>query len=380
MPGTRLPLTLALVAYKKADVVELALASAAHGSQPPDLVVISDDGSDDGTPDVAEDAARSLGLPCVVVRHRRVGRYRLQTMRNTCIANALDGVVLISDSDCIFGPRTLETIYELHLQNPSAVGTGPRYEFLSGNSGPFTSTFATLEFSHFPHATYGVPVGANLSFRKSLWRRLGGFDRSFEGLYGIDEFEFTARAELAGARCISDPGAYLFHIPHDTVFGGRSPHENIRKFDTMFGRTHVADEWFYIARRVVPWYWRGHRRRPLLDDRIELDAEWGAPPGFVPPLHLQLSRSLQPLIGPAQRLLAAPSEEHLAALRMIPLSIYSHMVPQTSPAQIYLQDLHWITQTFPIGDELARRLRHWLEGARGVDAVMQCRQREGVLT
>lgn len=368
-----------MVAYKKADVVELSLASAANGSRRPDLVVISDDGSDDGTPDVAEDAARRLGLPCIVVRHRRVGRYRIQTMRNTCVANALDGVVLLSDSDCIFGPHTLETIHELHLRNPCAVCSGPRYEFLSGHDGPFTSTFATLEFAHFPHATYGVPVGANISFRKSLWRRIGGFDRAFEGSYGMEEFEFSARAELAGATCISDPGAYLFHIPHDTVFGGRSPHANIRRFDTVFGRTHVADEWFYIARRVVPWYWRGNRKQPLLGATIELDAEWGAPAGFVPPLHLQLSRSLQPLIEPAQTLLATPNEQNLAALRVIPLSIYSHMVPQTSPAQIYLQNLHWITHAFPVGAELRRQLEIWLQGARAVDAAMQRVRQEAVL-
>ena len=297
MTGRSFPITLVLVSYNKADVVSLAIESAARGSVPPDLLVLSDDGSDDGTPDVAEAAARKAGIPVLVIRHQRVGRYRIQAMRNTCAANALDGVVYLSDSDCIFGHYTLESHCAIHEQHRDAIGTGPRFEYLSGSSGPFTSTFTTLEFAHFPHGTHCVPVGANYSFTKRFWKRQGGFDRAFDGSYGMEEFEFSARAEKAGGVCVSDPGAYVFHIPHETIFGNRSPYRNIAVFNKKYERDHVGEEHFFIERRVVPWYWRGRRKVPLVGDVLELDS-WGAPVGFEPPLHLKLSRTLQPLIDP----------------------------------------------------------------------------------
>lgn len=368
MSSRLFPITLVLVSYNKADVVSLALESAARGSMKPDLVVLSDDGSNDGTPDVAAATAARLCLPLRVIRHERVGRYRIQAMRNTCAANALDGVVYLSDSDCIFGEHTIESHHAIHARHRDAIGTGPRYEYLSGSSGPFTSTFLTLEFAHFPYGMHCVPVGANYSFTKRFWKRQGGFDRAFDGSYGMEEFEFSARAESVGAECVSDPGAYVFHIPHESVFGHRSPFRNIRVFDRKYQRDHLREEHLYIERRVVPWYWSGKRKQPLLGDRVVLD-EWGAPPGFVPPLHLLLSRTLHPLIEPVQRWLARGSAADLEALRQLPHALDQKRLGRTSPALVFLQDLHWIMVNIRDPDDLRARLRYWLEGATAVESA-----------
>lgn len=366
MTSRPFPITLVLVSYNKADVVSLAIESAARGSMAPDLLVLSDDGSDDGTPDVAEAAAKKAGIPCRVIRHERVGRYRIQAMRNTCAANALDGVVYLSDSDCVFGHHSIESHYEIHVHNRDAIGTGPRFEYLSGTSGPFTSTFTTLEFAHFPHATHCVPVGANYSFTKRFWKRQGGFDRAFDGSYGMEEFEFSARAESAGAMCVSDPGAYVFHCPHETVFGNRSPYRNIAVFDRKYQRDHVAEEHYFIERRVVPWYWRGHRKHPLVGDALELDS-WGAPEGFEPPLHLQLSRSLRPLIEPVEAFANQAAGSDLESLRAIPLSLDWKKLARTSPGYIYLEELHSALWSSEREEEIRPALERWLAGAHGVE-------------
>ena len=363
------PITLVLVSYNKADVVSLSLESAAKGSMAPDLVVLSDDGSDDGTPDVAEATAKKLGLPIRIIRHPRVGRYRIQAMRNTCAANALDGVVYLSDSDCIFGEHAIESHYAIHRTHCAAVGTGPRYEYLEGHSGPFTSTFVTLEFAHFPYGMHCVPVGANYSFPKRLWRQAGGFDRAFDGSYGMEEFEFSARCERAGAVCVSDPGAYVFHIPHETVFGHRKPFRNIRVFDRKYGTEHIAQEQVYIKDRVTPWYWRGKRKQPLLGDRVKLN-DWGAPEGFVPPLHLRLSRTLRPMIDPVERYLETGSDSDFQDIAALPQSVDWKMLGQTSPALIYLQDLNWIVRNVREKKDRKKRLRYWLNGAGGVERSM----------
>lgn len=370
------PITLVLVSYNKGDVVSLALESAAASSMPPDLVVLSDDGSSDGTPDVAEKTAKKLGLPIRIIRHQRVGVYRIQAMRNTCAANALEGgIVYLSDSDCLFGEYTIESHCAIHREHRDAIGTGPRYEFLEGSSGPFTSTFSTLEFAHFPYGMHCVPVGANYSFKKSFWKRQGGFDRAFDGSYGMEEFEFSARAESVGAACVSDPGAYVFHIPHETVFGHRLPFRNIEIFDEKYERDHLTEERFYIEKRVVPWYWRGGRKDPLLGDKVKLDS-WGAPEGFVPPLHLKLSRTLQPMIEPVNKYLDSGSRGDLAALKEFPKKLDWKLLGKTSPALIYLQDLNHVLENAK-GEDLNKRLRYWLEGATGVERSLAAHATNG---
>ena len=365
-----LPITLALVAYNKVDVIGLAIESAARGSRPPDLLVISDDGSDDGTPDVAEATARREGIDCQVLRHPRVGVYRIQAMRNACAAHALEGVVYLSDSDCIFGEHAIESHVELHRRHPRAVGTGPRYEYLDGMSGPFTSTSTTLEFAHFPHGTHAVPVGANMSFRRSLWRELGGFDRAFDGSYGLEEFEFSARAERAGALCVSDPGCYVFHCPHETVFGGRTPGRNLRLFNHKYGVDHLAQEREFVARCVAPWYWSGRRARPALGDAVQLD-EWGAPAGFVPPLHLQLSRTLQPLIALVQDAVQSDGDEALQPLAAVVFGLDCGWLAPASAALQCMRELQAVLDHIEDRAEIDRRLRAWLTAASAVQSARE---------
>jgi len=369
------PITLVMVSYNKADVVGLVIESAASGSMKPDLLVVSDDGSDDGTPDEAERAAHAVGIPCLVIRNQRVGRYRIQTMRNACAANALNGVVYLSDSDCVFGEHAIESHYEIHRRYPLAIGTGPRFEFLEGTSGPFTSVFATLECAHFPEGHYSIPVGANYSFKKSLWKRLGGFDRAFEGSYGMEEFQFSQRAEKVGARCVSDPGAHVFHCPHETVFGSRSAMRNIGVFDATYGRDHCLEERILFEQRIAPWYWRGRRKRPILGSRVELN-EWGAPDGFVPPLQLQLSRSLAPLIDPVRRWLDTRDAEILAELRVMTGTLDWRRLRQTSPALVYLSDLHDLLHNHLDESDIDGRMRFWLEGASAADTALRARPME----
>ncbi|MGE0141798.1 MAG: glycosyltransferase family 2 protein [Planctomycetota bacterium] len=383
MTDAKLPITLVMVSYNKADTIGLSIQSAASGTRKPDLIVISDDGSSDGTPDVAEAAAARFGIPLRIIRHQRVGRFRLQTMRNTCAQNALDdGIVYLSDSDCIFGPHAIETHHRMHVEDGPAsivLGTGPRFEFLSGNSGPFTTTFTTLEFAHHPDATYVVPVGANYSFKKSTWNRLGGFDRAYDGAYGMDEFEFARRAEGIGAVAKSDPGAYVFHIPHETVFGNRNAFRNIDLFDRTFGIRHIELEHRFIVEHVIPWYWRGERKAP----RVGLTAcpldEYGAPAGFRPPLHLQLMNSLMPLIEPARNFVRAKRKSEVDGIRVVLERINEQLLAPASVPNLYQQDLRWVVNAFRETDELVARVSHWLEGAEHMEKQLSARARKPVL-
>ncbi len=361
------PVTLVLVSYNKEDVIGKVIDSVGKGSLVPDLIVVSDDGSTDGTLDAAEASAKRSGIPVKLLKHPRSGPYRLQTMRNSGVSAALEGMVFISDSDCLFGEYTLETHYEMHKRNPFAIGTGPRFEFLMGTSGPFKSMYCTLEYSHYPFSNYLVPFGANISFRKSLWRRLGGFDRIYEGSYGLDDHEFCLRAEYYGAKCISDPGGYLIHCPHETIFGGRAVKRNWFVFKKTFGLHIGAEEWWFVHFRVVPYYWKGGRKEPILGDKVKLN-RWGAPMGFVPPRHLLLMDSLQSLITLANEYLEGYKTREEAVIYL--KSFEKTFIPGTSIAANCLRDLEeavsgndkhvlegWIEKYKEIEKEYKRKVR-----------------------
>jgi glycosyltransferase involved in cell wall biosynthesis len=359
------PLTLVMVSYNKKDTIDLSIASAAQGTKKPDLIVVSDDGSNDGTQGTAEWHAKRWGIPCRVIKHQRVGRYRIQTMRNTCASNALDGVILLSDSDCIFGKHTLEAHYAIHQKHQWAIGTGPRYEYLTGTSGPFTSTFGTLEYAHHGEGHYCVPVGANYSYKKSLWKILGGFDRAFEGSYGMEEFQFSARAVQWGAACVSDPLAYLFHCPHETVFGNRDASRNIGVFDATYGLKHGEEEKAYLE-KVIANYWSGGRKQSLLGPREPFD-EWGAPAGFQPPPLVRLSRTLAPLVEKAEACLAAADAEAVTALGKFTQNLDWRRLPPKSTALDFLGKLHSIVHSGRPLAEVHDRLRGYLDAARSAD-------------
>jgi glycosyltransferase involved in cell wall biosynthesis len=368
------PITAVLVSYHKADVIGQVIGSLAAGSVVPDLLVVADDGSSDGTPDVAEAAAKRAGIPARILRHPRAGRYRLQTMRNSGISLALEGVVIVSDSDCIFDRYTVESHAEIQRVHPLAIGTGPRFEYLEGKSGPFTSMYTTLEFAHFRSANYMVPFGANLSFRKSLWRRLGGFDRAYEGNYGFDDHEFCIRAELIGGVCVADPGAYVYHCPHDTIFGGRPIEYNAILFKNSLRRDLLSEQWLFLSRYVMPWYWRGNRKTPLLGDKIALD-EWGAPPGFRPPVHLQMTRSLAPLLDRVARALSTGSEKDLGTLKKFVEHFNPNHLPRTHASTVLMDELRPIVGGYSerTGETRATlmKLFVWYEKARPWEEIVQ---------
>ncbi len=351
-----------MVSYRKASVLPLVIESAASGSLVPDLVVVADDGSDDGTPDAAEAACRKHGIPCRILRHPRVAIYRIQAMRNSAVAAALEGVVLLSDSDCILGRYTLEAHSLIHRKFQDAMGTGARFEYLAGTSGEFTSMYSTLEFSHCSSGNYMVPYGANMSFTKRMWRRLGGFDRSYDLHYGFEDHEFMFRAEQASAVIYADPAAYMFHCPHPTVFGHRDASVNIARFDRSFGRDYVREHLAFLRTMVLPQYWRGQRKESLLGPgRLSLD-RWGAPPGYRPPLHLALVEDMTPINTAVRRFLADMDEERRQELCRLVRSVDHQRLLPFSVAEALILNLRWILDSFDIENESRRsEMHYWVD-------------------
>jgi hypothetical protein len=222
-----------------------------------------------------------------------------------------------------------------------------------------------------------VPVGANVSFRRSLWKLVGGFDRAYEGFYGMDEFQFSMRALQAGAVCVSDPLAYLFHCPHETLFGNRDGSRNIGLFDETYGISHCDEEKAFLD-RVVPHYWSGGRRQSVLGPREALD-EWGAPAGFVPPLLVQLSGTLRPLVDRALECITSNDDAAVEAVQRFTRNLDWRRLPADSVALKFLGRLHAIVNSCKPTNEIVAELGTYVADAEKAERKL-AKMRPGAAT
>jgi cellulose synthase/poly-beta-1,6-N-acetylglucosamine synthase-like glycosyltransferase/peptidoglycan/xylan/chitin deacetylase (PgdA/CDA1 family) len=99
------PVTVLVPAYNEKEIIADTLRSLVAGTHPIRIVVI-DDGSDDGTADIAE----GLGYPNVtVVRQPNSGK---SAALNTGIAHADTEVVVMMDGDTVFEPDTVRLLVQ----------------------------------------------------------------------------------------------------------------------------------------------------------------------------------------------------------------------------------------------------------------------------
>ncbi|MFI7872766.1 bifunctional polysaccharide deacetylase/glycosyltransferase family 2 protein [Streptomyces salinarius] len=113
------PVSVIVPAYNEKECIEATLRSLARNTHPVEIVVV-DDGSTDGTADIAE----SLGLPGVrVVRQANAGK---PAALNNGVRHARYDIVVMMDGDTVFEPDTVR-----HLVQPFA---DPSVGAVAGNA------------------------------------------------------------------------------------------------------------------------------------------------------------------------------------------------------------------------------------------------------
>ncbi|MET7323836.1 glycosyltransferase [Streptomyces sp. NPDC005549] len=117
-PVTR-PVSVIVPAYNEKECIEATLRSLARSTHPVEIIVV-DDGSTDGTAEIAE----SLGLPGVrVVRQANAGK---PAALNNGVRHARYDIVVMMDGDTVFEPDTVR-----HLVQPFA---DPAVGAVAGNA------------------------------------------------------------------------------------------------------------------------------------------------------------------------------------------------------------------------------------------------------
>jgi len=214
-------------------------------------VVVVDDGSSDGSGELAE------GLGAEVIVHKQ--NQGLSAARNSGIAAARAPVVAFTDDDCVPSLRWLESLLVCY-ERPEVAAVGGRvgisrvstvvHRYLEENNplAPLELELSTSDALSYrlylyalrmwclrrpcgSRAVYSFP-GANMSFRKELLESIGGFDPSVR-FGGDDEFVCREiRAHYPEMVLWYEPAAEVYHDYEGTV-------RDVWRRNFAYGKAHA---------------------------------------------------------------------------------------------------------------------------------------------
>ena len=223
-----------VAAYNCRDTISKCLESLNSLDHPSYEVIVVDDGSTDGTPELCETFS---GVE--VIRLDRGGPSRA---RNTGVRKARGKLVAFTDSDCFVDSHWLKEL-EKGFIGPDVAGVGgdqisPADESEMGKriqeflkiSGFVTRYIQTK--AAFGETTHNA--SCNSAYRKIIFEEIGGFD---EAQFPGEDLELDIKILRKGYRLIYNPAAVVGHYRPGTY----------REFCRMM-RRYGAGEWHLVRK------------------------------------------------------------------------------------------------------------------------------------
>lgn len=210
-PARSLKLSLVIPTLNRPGAVLDLLGHLEHQTRPPDEILIVDQSAREDPRLTAFAAAHPR------LRVLRIPARGLPRARNIGWRQASGDVILFLDDDVVPDPR----LCEAHLaayEDPSVAGVGGRvlggYDARAGRAGAFHALGGAVR------RNFGAPrrgdadhlPGGNMSFRREVFSRVGGFDPAFGGPAIGEETDFCLRARRAGFRLVFEPDAAVEHL------------------------------------------------------------------------------------------------------------------------------------------------------------------------
>jgi glycosyltransferase involved in cell wall biosynthesis len=227
-----LPTSLVVTTYNRPDALALVLRSVAAQLDPPDEVIVADDGSRDDTRRLVEAEAARFPVP---LRHcwQEDQGFRAAAIRNKAFAMARGDYLVMIDGDVVLDPRFVRDHRRAarrgwFVQGSRAflgeaataaalregrVAFGPLAPGLWNRKNAVHSPLLSRLASHRSRDVFRVR-SANLACWREDVLRVNGFDEDFVG-WGREDSEFVARLQHAGVRKLHLKFAgFGYHLHH----------------------------------------------------------------------------------------------------------------------------------------------------------------------
>jgi GT2 family glycosyltransferase len=163
-------------------------------------VIVTDDGSSDGTINEVQDIVEHISYPLCIVTQKHKG-FRAAKARNKGAKEARTKQLVFMDDDCIPNPNYLEGFHQAYSSN----------KLLRGDI-IFVKSFDNLNEELFRHpGTKPSLWGASFSIPRRLFFKINGFDEEFINQCGED-VDLGRRLSRMKVKQIYVKNAYVYHL------------------------------------------------------------------------------------------------------------------------------------------------------------------------
>lgn len=204
-------ITVAVCTRNRRETIDACLSSLLEQDHPRDdyEVVVVDDGSTDGTAQIARRRARDEGPRVRVLTQAHEG---LSAARNRAVADSDGHLICFLDDDAIASPGWVAAMASAAQRHPGVDCFGGRLLLRLEGRPPRTcgreSLGAALDMGAEEQPVERVK-GSNMAIRRSAFERIGPFNPAL--VWRGDEDNWTHRLHGAGGRAMYVPDALVWH-------------------------------------------------------------------------------------------------------------------------------------------------------------------------
>ena len=192
----------------------------------PDETIVVDASADDQTREVVATFAD------VVYLRNREGAGRMTTSRNISLHHCHGDVIAFLDDDAFAEPQWLKELLSTYIDTSIGGVGGRASNQVAGEESYRVSELGRLKsngelagyFAGDPGGVIEVDhvMGCNMSFRRSVLARLGGFREDYPGISGVcEDSDMCIRVRALGYRILFNPKAKVDHIGAKQAVGQR---------------------------------------------------------------------------------------------------------------------------------------------------------------
>jgi GT2 family glycosyltransferase len=240
-------LSIVLPTLDRPEAIYNLLRHLEHQTVPPHEIVVVDQSA------VPDERTRAYAAGNPLIRYHRIAERGLPNARNVGVGLATGDAVLFLDDDSIPDPELVRH-HSGNYDDAAISGVGGRVQGGYDSGGTVIGRFRASDgrvirnFSATTRCEVDHLPGGNMSFRRGVFGKVGGFDKIYGGSAIGEETDFCLRARRAGFRFVFEPRATLEHL-HLPTGGCRAPR---------------FEDWIYWHSHNSVLFVLRHARRALL--------------------------------------------------------------------------------------------------------------------